>query len=257
MHPPVGQERNEIVRPEESTRPVIRIAIVDDEPKSRQLLLDYIDQYRKESGERFDVVDFADGSEIAAQFRPQYDVVFLDVDMQHLDGFATARVIREVDPAVVIVFVTNLAQFAIRGYEVDALSYLLKPLPYFAFSQEMKRSIERVARRERRWVVLTVNRELMKIDAGEIVFVESIKHQAVVHTLAGKITVTGSLREFESTLGEDFFRSNSCYLVNLKHVTGVLKTSCTLVGGHDLQVSRARRKDLLSALTDYVGGRAG
>ncbi len=70
---------------------------------------------------------------------PRFDIIFLDVEMENLDGFTTARIIRETDPQVMLIFVTNMGQFAIKGYEVDALSYLLKPVPYFAFSQELKR----------------------------------------------------------------------------------------------------------------------
>ena len=178
--------------------------------------------------------------------------------MEHVDGFTAAKRIREVDPEVVLVFITNMAQFAIRGYEVDALSYLLKPVPYFAFSQELNRSIERVRKRASDSIMITVDGELMRAELSGIVYFESVKHRLVAHTLTRQHSFVGTLKEMEATLaGKNFFRSNSGYLVNLRHVTGVKASSCLLVGGRELQISRPRKKAFLDALTDYVGGRSG
>lgn len=237
--------------------PVIRIGIVDDDPLSRQFLLDHVHRFEQEHGQAFDVRTFDDGRAIAAPYVADFDIVFLDVEMEHLDGFATARRIREVDPEVVLVFITNMAQFAIRGYEVDALSYLLKPVPYFAFSQELSRSLQRARRRGKRSIMLQSAGELVKVDIDDIVYLESIKHRILVHTLDRQITITGTLKDMEHTLDDQrFFRSNSGYLVNLRHVVGVQQSTCILVGGHELLISRPRKKAFLQALTDFVGGRA-
>ncbi|HEV7957526.1 MAG: DNA-binding response regulator [Microbacteriaceae bacterium] len=236
---------------------MIRIAIVEDEPRSMQLLLDHLSRYQADHGETLEIRTFTDGRGIASPYLPVFDVVFLDVEMEHLDGFSTARRIREVDPEVVLVFITNMAQFAIRGYEVDALSYLLKPVPYFAFSQELRRSIERASKRERNSIMLSHGGELARVDVAGIVYLESVKHRLVVHTLDKQYSFVGTLKEMEATLaGNNFFRSNSCYLVNFRHVTGVKQNSCQLVGGRELQISRPRKKAFLDALTDYVGGRS-
>jgi len=245
----IHQPRNE--------KNVIRIGIVEDEPRSTQLLLDHLHRYEAEHGQVFDIRTFADGRGIASPYLPEFDIVFLDVEMEHLDGFSTAQRIREVDTEVVLVFITNMAQFAIRGYEVDALSYLLKPVPYFAFSQELHRCLERVQKRERSTIMLSLGTELARVDVTGIVYLESIKHRLVVHTLDQQYSFVGTLKEMESTLaGKNFFRSNNCYLVNLRHVTGVKQSSCLLVGDRELQISRPRKKAFLDALTDYVGGRA-
>ena len=97
---------------------MIRVAVVDDNAQSRQLLRDYLTKYRAEHDQPMIIEEFADGSDLVGHYAPSFDIIFLDVQMENLDGFATARLVREVHPAVIIIFVTNMAQLAINGYQV-------------------------------------------------------------------------------------------------------------------------------------------
>ena len=126
---------------------MVRIAVVEDEAVSRHLLADYLARYSEENGVSFEVIYFEDGGAIIGDYKPVYDIILMDIQMTHVDGMTAARAIREVDQEVVLVFITSAAQFAIHGYQVGALSYLMKPLPWFAFSQELSRCLEAVAKR--------------------------------------------------------------------------------------------------------------
>ena len=235
---------------------MIRIGIVDDEQASRDLITDYLGRYEAEHGGTFSVRTFTDGSEITAAYRPDFDIIFLDVQMATLDGLETAHEIRLLDADVVLVFITNMAQYAIRGYEVDALSYLVKPVPYFAFAQELRRSIARVRQVETAAVMLPVTGGMARVSLSDIVYVESIKHRIVVHAVDRTYALSGTLKALETEFaGKDFYRSNNCYLVNLRYVTGISQNSCTMLGGDELLVSRPRRRAFLDALTNHVGGR--
>ncbi|WP_066586398.1 LytR/AlgR family response regulator transcription factor [Cellulomonas timonensis] len=235
---------------------VIKIGIVEDDAASAALLVDHLRRYEGEHGEAFDVSMFTDGSRVVAGYRPGFDILLLDVQMPELDGFSAAERIRQVDQDVVIMFITNMTQHAIRGYEVDALSYVLKPVSYFAFSQEIKRSIARLRRRSADYVLLTVDGGLVRVATSDIVYLESAKHRTIVHTVDGRYSVVAPLKTMEAELeGKDFFRCNSGYLVNLRHVLAVQQSSAVMVGGHNLLISRPRKKAFLAALTDYLGGR--
>ena len=107
-------------------RDVIRIAIVEDEEAVREQLIGYVQRYTRQYGTVFDIKTFSDGVEILEDYRPVYDLVLLDVEMKHLDGMETARKIRELDPDVMLIFITNMAQYAIKGYAVGALDYYLE-----------------------------------------------------------------------------------------------------------------------------------
>lgn len=238
---------------------MIRIGIVEDDPAGRDVILAHLQRYQAENQVRFSVRTFSDGSELAPGYRPEFDILFLDVMMDEMDGFEAARAIRELDDSVVIVFVTNMAQFAIRGYEVDAMSYLVKPVPYFAFSQELARCLRRVTKvtEESDTILLPTASGTARVDLTDIVYVESSRHRITVHTTARTYAFTGTLKSIEAEVdGKDFYRSNNCYLVNLRHVRGVNTTASIMANGDQLQISRPRRKGFLDALTNYVGGRA-
>lgn len=232
-----------------------RIAVVEDDERNRSLLVEHLRRYEDEHDLSFEVVTFADGRDILAKYRPVYDVILLDIQMEHVDGMTTAKRIRTVDRDVVLVFITNSPQYAIGGYQVAALSYLLKPVPYGALSEELDRCLEQVSKRERGFLLLSEGTEQHRVNIADIVFIESIKHRLIVHSVQRDYSLVGSLKAWEEDLAEkDFFRSNNCYLVNLRHVTGVQQSSCVLHGGHDLTISRPRKKAFLAALSDYLGG---
>ena len=154
---------------------MIRVAIVDDDRKDIQQLQAYLEQYRRESGEAMDITVFTDGDEIAEGYRPRFDLILMDVEMRFLDGMSAAREIRKTDPEVVIIFITNMAQYAIQGYEVDALDYVLKPVSYFAFSQRLGRAITRMKRRGARYLTIPVKGGARKLEASQIYYVEDRK----------------------------------------------------------------------------------
>lgn len=234
----------------------IRIAVVDDDSISCQRMVDYLQRYEQEKKERFTVSVFEKGKEFADNYSPIYDIILLDIQMKPMDGVEVARCVRARDDSVVIVFITSAPQYAINGYEVGALSYLLKPLPWFAFSQELERSIAQVRGRVERSILVNEGTKARRVPLNDIVFVESVRHSSVMHTLSDRLTVTATLKGLEAQLADhDFFRSNSCYLVNLAHVVGMESQDCIMSTGERLRVSRPRKKAFMTALATYVGGR--
>ena len=233
---------------------MIRIAVAEDDLSWAHQLQTYVDQYARESGKSFEVSLFADGEDLLEQYHGQFDLVFLDVQMRFLDGMATAELIRRTDPEVIIIFITNMAQYAIRGYEVDALDYMLKPVGYATFAQRIGRAISRIRRRERRFISIPIKGGAMKLAVEDITYVESQGHRLIYHTAAQSYVSSGTIKEAEETLeGAPFFRSNKGYLLNLDHVDGVLD-NCALVAGERLLISRSRKAPFLEALAAHMGG---
>ena len=188
----------------------IRIGVVEDDPASCQLVLDYLNRYQQENGEQFTVSVFDDGARIVEEYAPVYDILLLDIEMKEMDGMAAARRIRERDDNVVIIFITAAPQYAISGYEVRALSYLLKPLPWFAFSQELKKSIDMVRRNGDDSMLIETGKGQMRMNLTDILYLESIRHTIVIHTLDGKYSINGTLKDMEAKLADrHFFRSNT------------------------------------------------
>lgn len=233
---------------------MIRVAIVEDEAEIREQLMGYVQRYTRQYGTAFEVKTFADGLEILEDYRPAYDLILLDIEMKHLDGMETARRIRELDPEVMLVFITNMAQYAIKGYAVGALDYVLKPVPYFAFSQQLQKVEAQLRRRTRHYLAVPVEGGLRRLDTSRIYYIESEGHRVHFYTEEGDFAAPGALKTLEEKLADrPFARCNSGYLVNLAQVQAVQQNTVE-VGPYELQVSRPKRKSFLAALTDYIGG---
>lgn len=173
--------------------------------------------------------------------------------MKFMDGMSAAEEIRKIDSEVVIIFITNMAQYAIRGYAVDALDYVLKPVSYFAFSQRLSRAIGRMKKRERKLISVNIKGGTIRLDVANIYYIESQGHNLIFHTASGAHEARGTMQEAEQKLcGMNFFRGNKGYLINLAHVDGVCD-GCAIVRGESLLLSRARKKEFMEAMTRYWG----
>ena len=194
-----------------------RIAIVEDEAAVREQLTGYVQRYTRQYGTPFEVSAFASGVEILEEYRPVYDIIFLDVEMKHLDGMTTAERIRQMDADVILIFITNMAQYAIRGYSVGALDYVLKPVSYFAFSQRLNRAISRMKKREQKVITVNIKGGAVRINIANIYYIESQGHNLVLHTILGDYESAGTMKEVEEKLqGLNFCRGNKGYLINLQ-----------------------------------------
>ena len=232
---------------------MIKVAIVEDEALYAQQLQGFLHQYEKENGELFDITVYTDGDQIVHKYQSQYDLILMDVEMKFMDGMSAAEEIRKMDTEVVIIFITNMAQYAIRGYAVDALDYVLKPVSYFAFSQRLNRAIGRMKKREQKVIMVNIKGGAVRVNIANIYYIESQGHTLILHTILGDYETSGTMKEMEEKLkGMNFCRGNKGYLINLQHVDGI-QDGCATVKGEQLVLSRARKKEFMEELTKYWG----
>ena len=228
------------------------VAVVEDDPACRTQVLEYLGRYAKETGEEFKIASFEDGDGIINGSRAQYDVILMDIQMKFVDGMTAAREIRELDDQVLIIFLTSLASYAVKGYEVDALDYVVKPVSYPAFAKSMGRAMARLRRRRNRYVFIHSKNSAQRVDCDRIYYIEVDGHNLCYHTADGELTGTGTMKEVEDSLaGSWFFRCGKGLLVNLEYVDGVSEGDA-VVHGETVQVSRSKRKEFLAALNRYI-----
>jgi len=233
---------------------VYRIAIVEDDCEFIEEIQNYLSQFGEEQGHRFEVTVFHDGAELVEGYQPKYDLILLDVEMPRMNGMDAAERIRETDENVVIMFITNMAQYAIRGYSVGALDFVMKPINYYTFSMKMKRALKRVVKKEIPTILLTLPDGVKKLEVRQIYYVEVQNRIVKYYTTHGVIVMRGTLQAAEESLPSSIFaRCNYWYLVNLMHVTEVRK-NIAVVGPFSLEISRRNRPAFLKALAEYMGG---
>ena len=183
-----------------------------------------------------------------------FRLVFFDIRLPGIDGLTAALKFREKNTDAVIIFITNMVQFAIRGYEVNARDYILKPLIYSDFEFKMKKLLPLFREKDKPKAFLSVKgiEGFFRIDVDKLLYVESVSHHLCYHTENGTIDSLNALSRVESELFTfGFLKCNRCYLVNLDYVENFQGSDVT-VNGDVIQVSRSRKKPFLDALNDYM-----
>lgn len=231
---------------------MLKICLVEDEDKEAERLSAAIRRYMQEKDLQYRVTRFSDGQDFVDGYTPGYDIVFLDIVLPRCNGMKAARALRSRDGAVSLVFVTNMANMAVKGYEVEASDFIVKPVRYSSFAMKMDRIL--AARRGRSASLLIAAEGNLKVlPASSVAYIEVCGHNLVYHTEQGNIVTRGALSKAEEQVkGAGFERCNVCYLVNLAFVTAV-EGDIVTVGGDKLHISRAKKKSFLEKLTSSFG----
>lgn len=233
---------------------MLRFAIVEDDPSAQKDISDCVRRFASENGETCRISLFSDGDLILEDYKADYDIVLLDIEMARLDGIRTAELIRRLDEDVILIFVTNMINFAVHGYAVNALDFVVKPVVYSSFSLPLKKAAALVNRRRRRYITIPTGMGLLRLDSSKITYIESFNHKLVIHTPQEDFSLSGTMQNMEALFSDHgFFRCNNSYLVNLNAVERVDHNLVT-VGGHELVISRPKKKAFMDALTKFIGG---
>lgn len=233
---------------------MIRVAIVDDDSIISNKLKEYLSEYEKTKNEKFHITMFTDGADLLKTYKKQYDIIFMDIEMPIMNGVTAAEEVRKVDTTVNIIFVTNMAGYAINGYKVDALSYVVKPVSYIDFAQQLDKAVTRVSYNRKAFLLVTIGSEIIRLDISKITYMESIEHRVAIHMEHEELIIYNSLMKLEKLVKDyHFARCNSGYLVSLSHVE-YIDRDIVVVSGDKLVMSRSKKKSFMNALSEYIGG---
>ena len=231
---------------------LIHVAIVEDEPLFVQQLKEYIGRYEKDRGRRIKITTFADGEDITDDYRGGYDIILMDIQMRFMDGMTAAEKIRTLDHEVIIMFITNMIQYAVRGYEVDAMDYVVKPVEYFAFSQKLDKAIGRMKKAVQTYISVPTEDGLQKLAVSDIYYIESSNRKVTLYLRHEKIEYYDKISSLESELKPDFFRIHKGYLVNIKYVERYDRTEVKMRNGDSLLISKYKYQDFVKRYLEYI-----
>ena len=233
----------------------MRIAVADDTKEDIQMLQAALQRFGAEHQIDMDISLFDSARQLLDSYgQTAPELVILDIDMPGINGMEAAHKIRAFDEKVALLFVTNMKHYALEGYSVEALDYLIKPVSYEDFALRLQKARRYIARNKDEVLRLHVAGGTVMLKISEIYYVESMLHNLTYHSKKGDFTVRDSMAKTEQRLREYGFAScNKSYLVNMRYVEAISREEVT-VAGTPLKMSRGRKADFIHLYTRYLGG---
>lgn len=232
----------------------MRIAVCDDEELFRIEFKSVLDKVLINA--EYDIDTFSGGSSLYEAFlKNPFDLVFLDIEMPGIDGITLAKRLRAVSENVQIVFLTSHIEYALEGYEVNALRYLVKPVDMNKLSEVLKYIQDK--KNNSRQIMIKQEGEDIVIDISDIIYMESMDKNVRIVTSKSEYITRYNISDYEEELkNSGFLRVHRGYLISLSKVKKIVKNDVVMDGDISLPVSRSNIKTLKDALYAYVEGTA-
>ena len=236
---------------------MIRIAIVEDEKVYSDLIKEYLDRYLKEYKDDiigFDISVYDNAISFLENYKPsRCDLVFLDIMMPHIDGMRAAEKLREVDNSVIIIFITNMGDYAVRGYDVNATAFIKKPVSYSDFEAKLKRAVFEIKNRDERFIMISSGTKEIKFLLRDLKYIEVYGHTCTFHM------TTGENIESRNTLGNlykklkqyDFVMISNSYLINMQYID-LIEGNTLKIGNDELMISRLKKKEFMQRFNEWA-----
>lgn len=228
-----------------------KIVICDDEQNQIEYITSIVASWSAHEGHRCEIRTFASAEAFLFEYEEDkaYDILLLDVEMDNMSGIELAKRIRKDNNRAEIIFITSHFEFVGEGYEVDALHYLIKPISVEKFTRVLNKAVEKLAV-EPPSLVISCEGETVKLYETDIFYVESFLHYIVIHTNDKEYKIKENMSVFETKVSDDFYRIHRSYLVSLKHIKRISRTSVN-IGSTELPLSRGKYDDINRAFIEH------
>ena len=223
----------------------LKIAICDDNTHEAGMLSELTKTWSETNGHSVFSRSFPSAESFLFEYEENnnFDILLLDVEMGKMNGIELAKILREQKIRIEIIFVTTHREFYGEGYEVDALHYLIKPVSKEKLFAALNKAAERIAVSVPP-IIISSGGETLRIDKSTVLYAEAFLHYISLHTENGEYRIKENFGEFESRLGAGFFRCHRSYIVSLRAVAKISRSSVTLSNGKELPLSRGKYDDI-------------
>lgn len=228
---------------------MVRIAVCDDEPDVTELISGMVREYLPDC----EIKEFDSGEELLADGE-KFDILFLDIQMDGINGIQAAAKVREKDEDAIIIFITGVKEYVFDAFDVTAFHYLLKPIKKTKMQEVLDRAVKQIDRRtgEKRQLFIQKRGKSMTVDVDDILFLENDMHKVVVHTTGEVFTFYGVMSELEEKVGPGFYRCHRGYLVNMAYISEYDAENIYLTTGDRIYLAREKYQDFVKHYMRYM-----
>ncbi|WP_373599919.1 LytR/AlgR family response regulator transcription factor [Paraclostridium bifermentans] len=233
---------------------MLKIAICEDESSQRTKLKEYINKALTENtNKEYEIIEYERGEAILEDYPRGVDIIFLDIQMDNINGMDTARKIREFDENVEIIFITGVWEYVQEGYEVRAYRYLIKPVEFENFQKQLCLCINEIEKNSKSYMITTYKGDTNKIAISSILYIETEGRNTIIHTINETYKSNVGINKLERELeNKTFVRCHNSFLINLEHINKIDSSSVKLYN-YEVPVSRHKMKELKLRFTSFLG----
>lgn len=229
---------------------LIRIAIVDDEKVIREHIKNLIEDKHVEC-----LIDTYSTGEALLQVDKCYDIVFLDIQMDGMNGIDTARILRQKTEHTVLVFITGVKEYVFDAFDVAAFHYLIKPIDEQKFADVFKRAVLEVGKKKQQaneQLFVKTRYRNITLEQNDVLYIESRGKKVEIHTKTEVIDAYAGIGELEKQLKQNFYRCHRGYLVNLAFITEYSNDSITLNNSESIILAKEKYGEFVKVYMRYL-----
>lgn len=233
---------------------MLRIAVVEDDVAQSNRMKKYLEDFLAEQERPYTIDVYDNAVDFLDKYKNPYDIVLMDIEMPRMNGLEAAKKLRAMDEMAVLIFVTKMSQFAINGYEVSAIGYILKPVNAYSLYVHMQKALNIISANTEKKIVLQMKQGIVSFSTRKLIYIEVSGHKLNYHLRDDTHEAYGKLTDEEEKLKDyHFSRCSNAFLVNLAYVQAIIGNTVYLSSGVELPVSRGMKKTFTDAYIRYIG----
>ena len=230
----------------------MKIVVCEDEAKYSDHLIGYINEWAKEKNVAAEIFAHETAEKFLYEWddSEDYDMIFLDIKMGSMTGMELAGIIRRSNKDIAIVFTTSMKEYAIKGYSVDAMQYILKPVS----AEDCFACLDRVYHSDRNQKYFLFNdlEKTFRIPHRDIIYIEMFSHNATVVTGKEDYTFRKTITQILAELDDDLFvKCHKSYIINIRHLEAVSKITAFMSNGSEIPLSKNVAKEINDRFYKY------
>lgn len=231
---------------------MINIVICDDEPYMSDKIKELATAFFQKKNIETAVCQFSSGRELLT-YAGTVDILFLDIQMEGIDGMETARKLRSHNFKGFLIFVTVLREMVFQSFEVQAFDYLVKPMETEQFEKTMERLYQSMENAGKMRLLVRKGNESSIVFFDDIIYCEVIDRKVYLHLKTSTVVdYYEKIERLEEILDKRFYRCHRSYLINLKYLKSYRNGTAVLEGGKEVPVSRLRAKEFSEVILQYM-----